>query len=79
MKVIYKLESFLIIEKSITNIDIYYGYGGNKIELLNNKDEKWIDLDGSKTVWLKITFNQKCPAITHIDIIQAPFEKRKLV
>ena len=63
----------------MTNIDIFYGYGGNKIDFMSNKDEKWIDLDGSKTVWLKVTFNQKSPAITNIEFVQLPVEKRRLV
>jgi len=58
---------------------LYYGYGGNKVELMSGKDEKWIDLDGSKTVWLKVSYNQQSPAITNVDFLRVPVEKRKLV
>jgi len=46
---------------------------------MSGNDEKWIDLDGSKTVWLKVSYNQQSPAITNIEFLRVPVEKRKLV
>jgi hypothetical protein len=72
------------LEKYITNLDIYYGYSANKPDQvsdngISNDDVKWIDLDGSKTVWLKITYNLEAPAITFVDFVHIPIEKKKIV
>ena len=42
--------------------------------------EEWIDLDGTRTLWLKIGFNQKyIPPITHLEFLYMPFEAENLV
>ena len=65
------------LEDYITSLEIYYGYSHN----LNTEDKKtkWIDLDGFRTVWLKINYNENTAPITEIDFIPCLYEKRKLV
>lgn len=58
---------------------MYYGYVPNKADLLADPNTKWIDLDGYKTVWLKVTFNEEKDPITYIDFVHVPFEKKRIV
>lgn len=62
-------------------MEIVFGYYGGNVEAnLNKENEKWLDMDGTKTVWLRILYNQKnTPAITHLKFMYMPFEGDHLV
>jgi hypothetical protein len=82
--VISSVFSFLIvifIEKNVSKLEIVFGYYGGNVEAnLNKENEKWLDMDGTKTVWLRILYNQKSsPAITHLKFMYMPFEGDHLV
>ena len=68
-------------EKNVSKLEIVFGYyGGNVESNLNKENEKWLDMDGTKTVWLRILYNQKnSPAITHLKFMYMPFEGDHLV
>lgn len=55
---------------------IFYGYVNAESENLGSKNEKWVDLDGSKTLWLKINFNEDKPAITEFGLCRIPMDKK---
>ena len=38
--------------------------------MLGSSTEKWLDLDGMQTLWLKIKFNEDKPAVTKIGIYE---------
>ncbi len=44
-------------------------------ETLGGNDEKWVDLDDSKTVWLKIYFDQDKPPIIKFGLYHIPFDQ----
>lgn len=45
-----------------------------------DNQEEWIDLDGTRTVWLKVNYNQKyIPPITHLEFLYMPQEGDYLV
>ena len=67
------------LDKYVTNLEIYFGYYNGDLEKLEKEYEQWINLDGAKTVWLKILYNQKGPPITHIEFLYMPIEGKKLV
>ena len=69
-----------VLEKSITGLEIINGYFNNQIDTNKDNMEEWIDLDGTRTVWLKINFNQKyIPPITHLEFLYMPQEGEYLV
>lgn len=50
------------------------------METTKDNLEEWIDLDGTRTVWLKINYNQKyIPPITHLEFLHMPQEGDHLV
>ena len=67
------------LDKYVTNLEIYFGYYNGDLDKLEKEYEQWINLDGAKTVWLKILYNQKGPPITHIEFLYMPIEGKKLV
>jgi len=65
-------------EKHITNLELFFGYISKETESNTNENEKWIDLDGYKTVWLKLTFNKDATPITFLDFLTIPIHDNKL-
>ena len=87
-QILSKVEHFFIflsiylgfVEKSITGLEIINGYFNNQIDTNKDNLEEWIDLDGTRTVWLKINFNQKyIPPITHLEFLYMAQEGEYLV
>ena len=74
---IVKIDSY--IDKFVTNLEIYIGNYNGELDKLEKENEKWINLDGAKNVWLKIFYNQKRPPLTHIEFLYLPIEGKKLV
>jgi hypothetical protein len=67
-----------VLGKPITNIEIFTGVGN--IRSLENLDDcKWLELDGNRSCFLKITFGSNPPFINNIELKFMPNEKRKLV
>lgn len=55
------------------------GYIANKDSLKADPNIKWLDLDGYKTVWLKITFGKTEEPINYLDFLLVPTEKMRIV
>jgi len=61
-------------------LEIINGYFNNQMDANKDNLEEWIDLDGTRTVWLKINYNQKhIPPITHMEFLYMPQEGEHLV
>ena len=63
-------------EQKITSLALFYGYLNAEATTLGNQNEKWLDIDGSKSLWLKITFNEDKAAITKFGIYKIPINSR---
>lgn len=47
--------------------------------MLGSSTEKWLDLDGMQTLWLKIKFNEDKPAVTKIGIYEISEDRAGLL
>lgn len=61
-------------------MELYLGYISKETEENAKEGEKFIDLDGYRTAWLKVSSDPDSSPITSIDFLCVPLEgKDKLV
>ena len=74
------LHLYKIKEKEITTLEIIHGFLHNVESFTKDPSEEWIDLDGTRTVWLKISYNQRgVPPVTHLEFMYIPMEAENIV
>lgn len=74
--------NFLIIshlDNILTDLEIIVGYYNESQQQNISENEIWIDMDGTSTLWLKCTYNQKSYGITKVNFYYFKYEKDLLV